>query len=403
MIAQGIRKSLRYKRETTWGVLPSASGAKVLRRVTGTFNLKKDTYQSNEIRTDYQIQSFRHGIRTSEGSINGELSPGSYTDFLAAALARDFTAGVAATGLSLTIAGTGPTYTVTRGAGSFLTDGVKIGDVVRLSAGLLDVANAGKNLLVSGVTALELTVYVLNNSFLVPEGPITGCTVTVFGKKTFAPLTGHTDDSFTFEEWFSDIAVSETYTGNKVNNVNVQIPANGLATVDFAFMGKDLARKGTTQFFTSPTPQGNTEVVAGVNGLLLVNNVAVGLVTSADFSIARNLTMEPVVGSNTMPDIFEGRINVTGNFSAYFEDGVLASYFDDETEVSLSIVMTTSNFANADFIGFTLPRIKVGSADKDDGEKGILRSFSFQALLNSNGGVGTSTDATTLSVQDSTL
>lgn len=400
-IAQGITKSLRYKKETTWGTLAGATGASVLRRVTGTFNLKKDTYQSNEIRTDYQIADYRHGIRSSEGSLNGELSPGSYSDFFAAALARNFTTGATATGVSVTIAGTGPSYTVTRAAGSYLTDGFKVGDVIRLSVGTLNAANINKNLIIASLTATVATVYVLNASLLVAEGPITGTTITVVGKKTYTPLTGHTDDSFTFEEWYSDIARSEVYTGNKVGSSNVQIPANGLATVDFSFMGKDLAQTGSTQYFTTPTAQGTSGIVAGVNGLLLVNGAPVGLVTSADFSIARNLTMEPVVGANTVPDIFEGRVNITGNFSAFFQDGILAGYFDDETEIALIITMTTSNLANADFVSFTLPRIKVGSADKNDGETGIVRSFSFQALLNTAGGTGTSTEATTLSVQDS--
>jgi hypothetical protein len=42
----------------------------------------------------------------------------------------------------------GPTYTVTRGAGSWLTDGVKAGMVVPASAGALNAANLSKNLLV---------------------------------------------------------------------------------------------------------------------------------------------------------------------------------------------------------------------------------------------------------------
>lgn len=43
----------------------------------------------------------RHGTRSAEGSVNGELSPGSYSDFFAALLAREFTTGGLFTGLSL--------------------------------------------------------------------------------------------------------------------------------------------------------------------------------------------------------------------------------------------------------------------------------------------------------------
>ena len=62
--ASGINKIVSYKKETTFGVLPAASGAQTIRRVSSAFNLTKETYQSEEIRTDYHIQDFRHGVRS---------------------------------------------------------------------------------------------------------------------------------------------------------------------------------------------------------------------------------------------------------------------------------------------------------------------------------------------------
>ena len=50
--AVGIYRQIAYKRESTWGALPGATGAKQIRRVTADFNLIKDAYESNEIRTD---------------------------------------------------------------------------------------------------------------------------------------------------------------------------------------------------------------------------------------------------------------------------------------------------------------------------------------------------------------
>lgn len=402
-IAEGIRKAIYYKEETTWGELPGASGAKTLRRVTGNFNLSKETFQSEEIRTDYQLSDFRHGVRSIEGSVNGELSPASYSDFFAAALGRNFSTGVAVTGASITVGGTGSNYTLTRAAGSFLTDGVKVGDVVRLTAGTFNTNNLNKNLLVTGVTALVLNVIVLNGSTLTIEGPIASATVTVFGKKTFAPLTGHVDKSFTFEEFYNDISQSEVSTGCKVNTVGISLPATGLTTVDFAFMGKDQVQSGSTQYFTAPSAQGNNGIFAAVNGALLVGGQVVALVTGLTININRNLTMEAVVGSNTHPDIFEGRILVDGEFTAFFVNGTFRDLFKNEVETSLVVALTTSNLKDADFMSITLPRIKVNSDTKDDGEKGIVSTHSFQALLNVAGGAGTASEATTISIQDSAV
>ena len=130
--ATGVAMNLAYKAESTWGTVPSASSAQLLRRLSTSLALKKQTYQSGEIRSDYQVADFRHGVRSVEGSISGELSPGTYEDFMAAAVRKVFASVSAITGLSLTIAASGSFYTITRASGDFITGGLKIGDVIQI-------------------------------------------------------------------------------------------------------------------------------------------------------------------------------------------------------------------------------------------------------------------------------
>ena len=398
--AKGTAKRVAYKRETEWGTLAGATGAKQLRRVTADFNLEKEAFESNELRFDRQVADFRHSIRSAAGTLNGELSSGSYSDFMQSLVARDFTTAPAATSLTLTIAASGANWTVTRATGSYLTDGFQPGMVVRLG-GALAAGNTAKNLLILSVTALILTVRVLNATQLTAQSAVASSTCTAVGKTTFVPTTGHTEDSYTIEEFYSDIAQSEVYTGMKVGSMNVQLPSSGLSTVDFSFMGKDLTQTGTTAYFTSPTAQGTDGIYSAANGLLTIAGVPVALVTSVDFSVERAMENATVVGSNSIADIFSGRIRVTGNLSVYFEDASFRNYFNDETPVALTVVLTEDNTGTADFISFTIPKIKLGSFTKADAELGITASSSFQALLNdvTTGGL----PATTIAIQDSTL
>ena len=396
--ATGINKTVSYKKETTFGVLPTAAGAQTIRRVSSSFNLTKETYQSEEIRTDYQLSDFRHGVRSVEGNVSGELSAGTYADFLASALARNWTAATPSTLGSTTIASVGGTYTITRTTGSYLTDGVRVGNVIRLTG--FATANNDKNLLVIALTATVATVIALNGNTLTPETVASGGTYAVTGKSTYAPTTGHTDDSYSFESWYSDIGQSEVYVGNKVNTVGIALPATGLTTVEIGFMGQDLKQRGTTQYFTSPTAQGTNGIFAAVNGALIVNGAPVALVTSANININRNMTSEAVVGSNIKPEIYEGRIIVDGDFSTLFQDGTFAGYFDTEAEISLVIALTANSSANSEFMSFTLPRLKLSTDTKDDGEKGLVSQNSFQALKG-NGTNGF--EATTIMIQDSSL
>ena len=400
-IAKGVSKKIGYRKESTWGTPAGPTGAKYLRRVTANFNLTKETYESAEIRTDMQISDFRHGVRSAEGSLNGELSPSAYADFMQSVVARDFSAGGTTTGASLTIAVAGSFFTITRAAGSWLTDGFYVGNVVRLAGAGFNPANVANNLLVVSMSATVLTVRVLSGTPLVAEGPIAASGVSVAGKITYAPLTGHTDDSYTIEEWYADIAQSEVYTGNKVGTMSVQLPATGLVTCDFSFMGKNLEQKGTTQYFTSPTAAGTNGILASVSGAMVVNGQPVALITSMDFSVERGLEAANVVGSNFAADVFTGRIRVNGNFSTYFQDGVFRDYFDTEAKISLVVALSTGVEKNAEVISFSFPLIKLGSATKSDGEMGIVQDHSFTALLNpvtTNGLIGS-----TILIQDTAV
>lgn len=397
-VASGTQKSIIWQREDAcWGELPTVPTGQTVRRVTGNFNLSKEQFSSEEIRTDHQMVDFRHGVRSVEGSINGELSPGTYSDFIAAALARDFTAITGETGLTVDISDAGaPIYTITRSAGDFTASDLKVGQVVQLSGA--DAANNGKNLLIVAMTATVLSVIVLNGGTLVNDLAATPVSITAPGKATYIPSTGHTDVSYTVEEWYNDIEQSEVTTGNKVNTVGISLPATGLVTANFAFMGKDLVRAETTKFFTNPTAQGEDRVFASVSGALIIDGVPVSLVTSLSININKNLTSEAVVGSNVKPTMEYGRILVDGEFSSMFSGKQFADAFRDEKEISLICALTTGTEDNAQFMTITLPRIKINSDTKNDGEQSIVSSHSFQALKG-NGANGFV--ASTIMLQDS--
>jgi hypothetical protein len=397
--AAGLFKQVAYKAETTYGTVPGAASAQALRRVQSTLDLDKDTYESQEIRTSQQTADYRHGVRRVKGKISGDLSCLTWKDFFAMALRRDFAAVTAITGASITIAGAGPTYTVTRAAGSFITDGVKVGDVIRLSAGSFNAANSAKNLLVTALTATVATVIVVNAVAMVAEGPIAGSTVTVIGKKTFIPTSGHTDKSVSVEHYYSDLVQSEVFSGIKANQIAIQLPPTGLAQIEIDCVGQNITT-ASSQYFTSPTAITTTRSMAAVNGVLRAGGVAVATLTGLNLTIAPSLSGDPVVGSNVVPFQFPGRVRVSGQLTAYFDSVTLRDAFINETEIDLIAVFTADNTAAADFMTFVIPRLKVGGASKNDGEGGLIQTLPFMALENTAGGSSTATEASTLVIQD---
>ena len=403
-LATGIFKKLAYGLETTNGTKSSAAG-QYLRRVQSTLAMTRDNYQSNEIRTTQQIADFRLGMHRASGQINGELCSGSYSDFWAALLRRDFTSGVS-TAHSDIVAAAGPPGTLTTTASDFLADGYKVGDIVRctgFSAGA--VANNSRNYRITALTAKVMTLGTaatgasgqLEQLIAAGSGAIT---IAVQGSKTYIPVSGHTKKSFTIEHWHSDVSLSEYFVGCVPSTVQVSMPPTGISTVGFGFMGQDMFGAGSQQF-ASPTAAGTGSVYAAVTGALRVGSTDVGYITGAQFSVNGNHSVEPVVGSNYSPDVFPGKIQVSGQISAFFADATLRDIFLNETETSLVFTLYQNSTATSQFMVFNFPRVKLGGAAKNDTDKALVQTIPFTALENNTGGTGTNSEWTTMSIQDS--
>lgn len=399
-VAQGIRKQTVYKAQSALGTAAAGSGGQILRRRSATFTLDRDSFESDEIVTHQQSTGASYGGVKVNGRIDGLLSAGTYEDMFANLLRADFAATSAITGLSLTIAGSGP-YTITRASGDFLSGGIKAGDVVRITAGTYTGTARDINLLVVSLTATVLTVVALNGSALSAQGPVASSTVTVVGKKCKPPLTGHTDTYLTFEEWYADLTKSELFADCKIGSAEIGLPSTGNVTANFGVMG--LSRTlGNSQVLTTPTSETTSSVMTAVNGVVYVNGSAVGNCTGASLSINGNIAHgDAVLGSNYSSDLAKGRIAVSGQITGLFDSTTLQAFYDDETPVSLVLVVTDDETADAEFVTFTLGRIKIMGDAPDDGEKQIVRTYPFIAELNSAGGTSLAWDQTIITVQDS--
>ena len=386
-IAQGISKKVALKKETVWGVAATAAGARYIRRVSSDLSLSKDSYESKEIRTDQQTAVHRHGMRKVEGTLKGELSPGSYSDLIAAQLRKNFAAGPSLTGNDIS-ATAGGFETV---AGDFVVAGFRPGIVLR-AAGFANAQINARNFVITKVTAKALAGEYLTETPALVEAAGGMVTLAAAGLTSYVPESGHTDDSFTIEHFFGDIGESEVFTGIKVDSIDIKLPPTGMAEISAKLMGKDLVT-GQVEHFTNPAPASTMDTVSAVNGRIYVTGSRLTLLTSLDLSIKAGLSTEPVVGSNTAPELFRGRVVGTGNSTAFFENGQLRDAFLHETEVPVFAVFPVSDAPDADFLAFRLPRVKFSGASKDDGEKGVIQNLPFVILK--------ATGDTTISIQDS--
>lgn len=405
-IAQTSKRRVAWKKESTFNTAAGASGAVVARRTSLNLSLTKQPIESGEKRSDFQRADVRHGSRMVDGNLDGELILGVWEEFFAALLRRDFAS------ISAIAADTGDGFTissgvVTRAAGggeSFLTDGVRVGQVVR-GANFADAANNARNFLVTAVTATTMTLAVIDGGAALADvgSADEDATFTIVGQTTFVPSTAHTSDSFTIEDYLADADLAAVYTGCRIVGLSLRMQPNGMVTVSWRIMGIDqtIYETSSAPYFTTPTEPSVGNVLESSLGYVRILGSQVAVVTGVNVDIDLGGANTPVVGSNLSPDIFYGRaITVRGQITAYITSNAYLTAFRDETEGELFLQFEYPGSEPRSFISMFMPRVKLMSASPDDPDTVITQTLDFEALLK---GAATGYESTTLMIQDSTL
>jgi hypothetical protein len=386
---QVLTKVIR-KKEAVFGTLPGATGAREFRKVSDNIALKKNKIQSAAVQTNAQRPMARHGGRTVDGSIGVELALGLIDLELAAVVRRDWTAVTPLTGLTVTATVSAPHFV--RSAGSWLTDGLALGMLVKFSGFTAGAAaNNGKLYTIIALTATEITVA----ETVVAAASAAAIGLTVPGKITYIPETGHTNDSFTIEKMYQAAVESYRFTGQRVASIGIGLAADDKVSADIAYMGQD-RKKDVTQYFTSPAAPGGGDMLVTPSGLAIINGVASKVCTNFSLDINGNASVGKVVGSNVTPDVFMDMIDVTGQISVYYENGVMDDYFDQETAISL--INRLDDGIGGAFV-MAMPYVKVFGGG-ESGDKEIIRQYDYVAGPNT---AGTGAGKSTILLQDTTL
>lgn len=386
---QVLTKVIR-KKEATYGVLPGPTAAREFRKTSDSLQLKKGKIESAAIQTNAQRPLARHGGRTVDGNLGFEMSLGMIDDLIGSVLRRDWTVVTPLTGLTVTASASGPNFV--RAAGSWLTDGLALGMLVKFTgftAGA--VANNNKLYTIIGITALNLTV--AETVVAAASSPSIGLTVP--GKITYIPETGHTNDSYTIEKFYAAAIESYRFTGARVGSVNFGLSADDKVSVDVAFMGQD-RKKDVAQYFTSPAAAGGGDILVTPSGMVVINGVATKVCTNFTLDINGNASVGKTVGANVTPDVFMDMIDVGGQISVYYEDGVVDTYFD--TEQAISLINRLDDGIGGAFV-MAMPVVKIFGGG-ESGDKEIIRQYDYTAGPNA---AGTGAGKSTILLQDTTL
>jgi hypothetical protein len=231
----GANVTVDFKVESAYSTAPGASGATRLRFTDSPgMNTEMDQIKSGERRSDLLDTLARMGSRRSPGSYSAEMSLGAHDGIIEAAMRGTWTAPVVITQATagLTSISTPTTSTIVASAGSWITAGVRVGDVVRLT-NFATVANNNINLRIKTVTALTLTVH--GTPLTVDASLDTTFTLTIT-KKLINPATP-TRRTFYVEQRYTDAGASLIFPAARWIGLHITGAPDGMATLEMPILG----------------------------------------------------------------------------------------------------------------------------------------------------------------------
>lgn len=373
----GQNMLVAYKEESSFDTAPGDTGGTRVRFNPGQgLTYDRAIIRPGEVLSSQMTRMARLGSGSVAGGYTGDAyGDGSWDDWLEALVRSTWVAAVAITETEMTSITT-TTNTIVAAGGSWITEGVRVGDVVRLTNHQTS-ENNDLNLRVTGVTATTITV--AGSPLTTDASADTSFTLTILKKLTNA--SSPTRRSFYLEEYFQDIDQSMVYGGCKIVRLVIRGEPNGMATFEWGIVGAsgdDLAT-GDSPYYTSPTLNSGTGLVFADAAVRFDGADLAGL-TSFEMTIDIGGTAQAVLGNANAAGVFERAMTIEGSISVLREDLDNFAHLTDEDELELHVLLEEEETAPKDCIGIFVPRLKLTGADAPIGEEGaMIESLPFIA------------------------
>lgn len=368
---KGANTAQFYVAEVTPGVTPSNPVWSPLRNTGGVPAITRDTLTSNELDGSRETTSIRTGNKQVSGEYAIELSSKSQDDWLAGALGSTWQSGVSLSSLSITVAPAGKTFT--RATGSFITDGVGVGDLIAFTD--LTGDNA-KPFIVTAVTATVVTGAGIQHT-------LTTETKTSKAKTGDTLETGNTCKTFSILTWYKgQCGGTAAYTltkGVEVSGFTIEQAVNAMVTGSFPFIGRSqeiLTTPPTGSNFSSVTfgdePFSSVDVSVfdgstplRCDTLTITNDNG----ASAQFEL----------GNSSVAFVERGRAANTFSISGKLYDMAMIQKFINEQQVEINSILAGVNGA----MSFSLKRAELTAVTPEiGGPESITQSIEGQSTGN---------------------
>ena len=369
---KGANTAQYYVLETTPGVTPTNPAWSILRNTGGIPAVTRDALVSNELDGSRETSSIRTGNKQVTGEFAIEFGPRSQDELLAGAMTSSWVAGF--TSASIQVAVSDPAKTFTRSTGSFITDGVTVGDLVQFP----DLpGNNGKPFIVTAVTATVVT------GAAIQEPLTTAAAAATVYKIADSLETGNLCKSYSVLTWFKGkCGVPDSYLltkGVEFTGFTIEQAVNAMVTGSFPFIG-------LSQEVLSAYPAGSTfpseakrDPFSSVDVSAYNGTAPLKLMDTFTITNDNGASAQFELGNDSAAFVERAKAANTFLLAGKLYDMTLLNLFLNETQIELTSVLENQGGA----MSFTLKRAELTSATPEiGGPESVTLSLEGQATGN---------------------
>lgn len=363
-----------YLAEATYGVTPATGNFETVRLNSETLSGTPVTNQSAEIRADRQPTGNNLVGIDVAGDITGNLSPTTWvTDFFEAGMLDTWNARITTGAATVLVEATGSDYNLTRSAGSYVSDGFAVGDLVELATGF---GTTNNHKFGEVLTVGALTLKVAAQAGLATAA---GSGDEVVFRHAYVEI-GSDKKSFSVSKKFLDLTSKAlSYRGMKVNTMTVDLQSRSDGTVTFGLAGGGTGA-GTLGPYdpTDDLATGHTVTAAetqgalnGSNdaGLVIVDQARVGYcVGGFNLSVNNNHTPQTCIGQLPASAQNEGEATANITLNAFLADDNFDLHTTKQAGTTIAVAIPVTTSAGEGY-AFSLPAIKPDFPDAQTGGK----------------------------------
>jgi hypothetical protein len=372
-VGLGDNAQLAYLVQAAAGEIDANPAWIVLPFTNAEYSVQAEQLADNSMTGDRNELEPRTGTTNATVSVSGKFRPECLDDIIEAAAQGTWAAKYAISGMTVTVAAETSGFSFTRGTGSYITDGVEVGDIIIFSG---FVAPHTANNAAFEVTAVDSATKITcanatGLSAVTDAASISATTATDYVK------VGSTRRAVAWEVYHSDTDEYIRIIDTEIASFSISLAPNGDVTFQLeAIGGKELdlganigdAVAGATYTETSKP------FYDSFNGTVSLEGEAGIYFSGLNPSINNQSTPLFALGSRYPFAVSHGKMMGDMSLTAYYTDKTIKSKYQNETSLDLKIQVKyeDEDLEDTSFYEFEYPSCKITNFGRPIGGSGEL-------------------------------